>query len=978
MFNLNEKYNNFLVTKNINIEEINLQLIELKHIKLGTQIIKIKNNDDENLFSLSFKTLPKDSKGSPHILEHTVLCGSKKFPVKDPFFSMLKRSLNTFMNAMTGSDFTCYPASSLVEKDFYNLFEVYLDAVFYPKLEKMSFLQEGHRFEFSSSQDASSNLIYKGIVYNEMKGSMSNPDNILMQKMFENLTPDLPYAHNSGGEPKKIPDLTYKELKEFHENYYHPSRCLFFFYGNLDLKKQLDFIEEKVLKNIEKKSPIDNLPKQKRFSKPKIIEDKYPISDNESLEDTSIISFGYLTCSIENQIELFALSVLDIILMGTDGSFLKLALMQSNLCKQANSYFDSEMSEAPYIIVCKGCSSNNREALLNVITSTLKKFIEIKIPKELIDAALHQLEFERTEITHDIGPYGLVLFFRSALAKQHGIEPENSLVIHSLFNTLKKYLEDPNYLPNLIKKYFLNNSHLIELTLNPSKDFITQEIHAEEENLHQIQKHLTPDKIEEIIKDTLALKQWQKKLEETSLECLPKINIKEVPKKNNIYLLNIEEKENCKIFHHDVFTNDILYVDLLFDLPSLTFSELTYLSLFSSIITEIGSASRNYIENLNYIQAYTGGIASYLTLNIQANDFNEFIPSIAIRSKALYKNAKKMFSLIRDTISSPIFTDKNRIKEILLQQYTYLENMIVKNSMRYATGLSQSSHSYPAYLSSFWYGIDYLKRLRLLIKDLDKNIIPLIDQLNALKPKVFTNKAHLVISACQNKYLDLKKDNFYDFLDIQTKKTKPFKINFEIEKFKSQSNLIPSPVAFIASSYKTISYLNEDAPYLLLASYIFENKILHKKIREEGGAYGSGVNFSATSGIFTFSSFRDPHITSTLETFKLAIKEIANNNFSEENLYEAKLGVIQKNDTPNSPGARAITAYTWYRSNKTDEIRQKFRDKVLNAKKENIVNATKKYLLNQINNEITVTFCSKEMLEKEKGSSFPTEKIIPH
>ena len=237
MFELNEKYNNFIVTKNIPIEEIKVQLIELTHIKLGTQVIKIKNDDDENLFSLSFKTLPKDSKGSPHILEHTVLCGSKKYPVKDPFFSMLKRSLNTFMNAMTGSDFTCYPAATLVEKDFYNLLEIYLDAVFFPKLEKMSFLQEGHRLEFSSPQDASTNLIYKGVVYNEMKGSMSNPDNILMQKMFENLTPDLPYAYNSGGDPKKIPSLTYEELKEFHKNFYHPSRCLFFFYGNLDLKK---------------------------------------------------------------------------------------------------------------------------------------------------------------------------------------------------------------------------------------------------------------------------------------------------------------------------------------------------------------------------------------------------------------------------------------------------------------------------------------------------------------------------------------------------------------------------------------------------------------------------------------------------------------------------------------------------------------------------------------------------------------------
>lgn len=966
MFSLNEKYNNFIVTKNIFIEEIKVELIELTHLKLGTQVIKIKNDDDENLFSLSFKTLPKDSSGSPHILEHTVLCGSKKFPVKDPFFSMIKRSLNTFMNAMTGSDFTCYPAASLVEKDFYNLLEVYLDAVFYPKLEKMSFLQEGHRFEFLSPEDASSNLIYKGVVYNEMKGSMSNPDNILFHKMLEKLTPDLPYAYNSGGDPKKIPSLTYEELKEFHKNYYHPSRCLFFFYGNLDLKKQLDFIEDNVLKNVEKKPPIPNLPKQKRFSKPQIVKDEYPISEDDPIEDNSMIAFGYLTCSIEDQVDLFAISVLDNILMGTDASPLNLALMQSNLCKQAESLFDTEMSEAPYLIICKGCNSQNKDALLNVINSTLKKIIENKIPKDIIEAALHQLEFSRTEITHDMGPYGLILFFRSALTKQHNIEPENSLVIHTLFKLLRKNLEDSNYLPNLIKKYFLDNTHLVELTLNPSKTLNTEQIQEEENKLHEIQSHLSPNQIEKIIKETMELKKWHQKLEETSLDCLPKIDIKDVPKKNKNYPLNIEDFKNGKIFHHDVFTNEILYVDLLFDLPFLTFNEIILLPLFSSIITEIGASSRNYIENLNYIQAYTGGLASYLTLNIQANNFNEFVPSIGIRSKALSKNSKKLFSLIKDTFTSPIFNDKNRIKEILFQQYTYLENMKVKNSMRYATALSQSSYSYPAYLSSIWHGMDYLIRLKELIKDLDKNLPKLIDQLNALRSKVFcSNNTHLVISSSQKEYSNLKKNNFYDLFDFESNNMKPFKTDFEIEKIKSHPNIIPSPVAFSASSYKTIGYLDEDAPYLLLAGYIFENTILHKKIREEGGAYGSASNYSATSGIFTFTSYRDPHISSTLEAFKLAIKEVSNKKFTEENLYEAKLGVIQNTDTPISPGARAITAYTWLRCKKTEEIRQKFRDKVLKAKKEDIVNATKKHLLNQIDNAITISFCSKELLEKE-------------
>lgn len=965
MLERNERYNNFIVTKNIYIDEIKVRLIELEHIKLGTNVIKILNDDDENLFCMSFKTLPKDSTGVSHILEHTVLCGSKKFPVKDPFFSMLKRSLNTFMNAMTGSDFTCYPAASMVEKDFYNLFEVYLDAVFNPKLDRISFLQEGHRFEFSSPKDASTNLVYKGVVYNEMKGSMSNPDNILINKMFENLTPDLPYAYNSGGDPQKIPELTYEELKDFHKNYYHPSECLFFFYGNLDLKKQLDFIEEKILKNSKKKSGSISLPKQKRFSKPKIIEDFYPIAENESSENKSMIAFGYLTCSIKNQIDLFALSLLDIILMGTDASYLKLALMQSDLCKQADSFLETEMSEAAYLIICKGCSSQNKEALLKVIKNTLLKIIEQKIPKKIIEAALHQLEFSRTEISHDIGPYGLVLFFRSALNKQHGIEPENALVIHSLFNTLRKNLEDENYLPNLIQKYFLNNSHLVELTLKPSKDFIAQQIHEEEKKLSEIQNRMTPSEIEKILKESAELKLWQKKLEETSLSCLPKIDLEDVPKKIKKYPLKTETITHDKIFHHDVFTNEILYADLLFDLPLLNFDELTFLPLFTSILTEVGSGSRNYIENLNDIQAYTGGITSYLTLNVQADNFNDFTPSIAVRSKALYKNSKNMFSLLKDTVSSPVFNDTNRIRELILEQHTFLENMVVKNSMKYASALSQSSFSYPAYISSLWYGIAYLKRLQEIVKNLDKNLPKVIDKLDDLKTKLFKSNAHLVISSCTNKYLEIKKENFYDLLNSESKNFKPYKPDFKIEKTISGANFIPSPVAFSACSYKTVGYLDEDAPYLLLAGYIFENIILHKKIREEGGAYGSAARFFVLNGIFTFSSYRDPNVKKTFDVFKLAIKEIVKGNFTEENLYEAKLGVIQNADTPLSPGARALTAYTWLRSKQTEDIRQKFRDKVLEADKQHIIEAVKKHLLNQIESGISISFCSKELFEKE-------------
>ncbi len=966
-YKVNQKLNNFTVTKYLQIDEIKVELIELEHNILGTQVIKIKNDDDENLFCISLKTWPQDSFGEAHILEHTVLCGSKKFPVKDPFFSMLKRSLNTFMNAMTGSDFTCYPAASLVEKDFYNLFEVYIDAVFHPKLERLSFLQEGHRFEFSKPDDASSELIYKGVVYNEMKGSMANPENILLQNMQKNLTPDLPYAFNSGGDPKEIPNLTYENLKKFHESHYHPSRSIFFLYGNLDLKKQLDFIEENALKNVKKIPKLGQIPRQKRFSKKREVIQNYPISEKELKKDNDIISFGYLTCPIEKQIDLHGLLLLDNILMGTDASYLKLNILKSNLCKEVESIFDTEMSEAPYILICRGCKSENKDALYNVIKKSLEKLIKTTIDPKVIEAALHQLEFSRTEISSSFGPYGLTLFFRSALAKQHGVEPENALVVHTLFKTLREKLKDQKYIPHLIKRYFLDNNHMVELILKADPHLIAKQQAEEKNKLANIQKNLKPSQIEKILKDTKDLKEFQKKLEKTSIDCLPKITIADIPKENKNFALTIEDIEKFKIFHHDVFTNEIAYVDLIFDLPELSLKELILLPVFSSLVTDIGAGSRNYVDNLNYIQAYTGGINCDISLNVQADNFDNIIPSISIKSKALHRNANKMFFLIKDVVTNPIFSDRNRIKECLLQQYIYLENSIVQHSMNWAIFLSQSSLSTPAFLSSKFNGIAYFNNLKDIVKDLDKNIDTLIEKLLNLKEKVFlVNQAHLVISSSRDFYENLKKNNFYSLLDLKFKNLNSFSKNFQIEKIKSQPYFISSPVAFTASSYKTAGFLHEDSPSLLIASKIFTNKILHKKIREEGGAYGCGVNFSPTTALFTFFGFRDPHITSTLNTFKLAITEIAKGNFCDNDIDEAKLGIIQKIDLPISAGDRAITAYSWLKANKTDKMRQEFRDKILAASKKDIINAVKNHLLNQIDCAITSTFCSKELFDKEK------------
>ena len=711
-------YKNFCVTNYTFIDEIQCSLIELTHLPTGAKIMHIANDDIENLFSLSFKTLPTSSNGIAHVLEHTVLCGSKKFPVKDPFFSMIKRSLNTFMNAFTGADYTCYPASSEIERDFYNLLEVYADCVFNPKLSKLSFLQEGHRFEFASPSDPSSDLLIKGVVYNEMKGAMNSPDDRLWHTMLEKLTPDLSYSYNSGGDPKEIPNLTHDELLNFHKKYYHPSHCLFFFYGNIPTEKHLDFLEENVLKGIKKIPPLSSLHKQKRFTSPVEHISYYPVAKGEELSESNkdLIAFGYLTTSITNQKEAISLILLDSILTETDASPLKYDLLNSGLCTEVDSYMDTDMTEIPWIIVCRGSEHKNKEKLFETIINSLKKLMKEKISKEMIEAALHQLEFSRTEITGGSSPYGLTLFLRAALAKQQGCKPEDELKIHSLFDELRKEMENPDYLTNLIERYLINNRHLVKLSLLPDPDLEKKESSEEQTQLAEIKKTLSNEDKGKIVKESVELLEYQKEQEDQSLDCLPKIEIDEIPASLKYFPLTSEKINDFTIYLHDCFTNKILYTDLVLNIPDIPQEDLSYLSLFTSILSEVGCSKRAYKENLEYINLYLGSFSSFISINTFAEDSNLCSPAIHLRAKALYRNSDKLFSILKDMISSADFSDKKRIKELILQQYTSLEQTINQSAMNYAINESLSSFTLPSYLNNQLHGLPYFQTIRTAAK----------------------------------------------------------------------------------------------------------------------------------------------------------------------------------------------------------------------------------------------------------------------
>lgn len=979
-----QTYQHFKVTKSVPISELQCILIELVHLPTGAQVIYIQNEDTENLFCLSFQTLPDTSNGVAHILEHTVLCGSKKFPVKDPFFAMQRRSLNTFMNALTGSDFTCYPASTQVSKDFYNLLDVYLDAVFHPTLNETSFLQEGHRLEFADPTDQNSPLEYKGVVFNEMKGAMSSVSTRLNELMNSALFPDLTYGINSGGDPKYIPDLTYEELCDFHKKFYHPSRCLFFFYGNMPLEGHLDFIENNLLKDVKKEQQLPPMPLQSRFNEPRYITASYPILAGESTIDKTMIAFGWLTCHILKQQELLAISIIEIILMDTDASPLKMALLKSGLCKQASCYMDSEISEIPVIISLKGCNPEAADDLELVIRNTLEKIVEQGIPLSKVENAIHQLELYRSEITGDHAPFGLSLFMRSALLKQHGGAPENGLKIHSLFDELRKRnLEDPQYLTGLIKKHFLDNKHFVRVVMTPDATLAERELAQEKSTLEAIKSILTKEQSLEIIRKTKELEVLQRKQEDDDFDILPKVTLEDVPRASRSFPLSHETVGNLEVYHHSCFTNEIVYADLVFNLPNIPEKDLSLVRLFTTVITQMGCGGRNYIENLDYIQANTGGIVAYLTLNLQAQNHKEFFPSLCIRGKAIHRKANKLLSLIYEVATSVDFNDIPRLKEIILKQYTGLQSSLNQNSLKYAINLSAASLDIPSRIANAWYGLEYFWMLQDLAENFDERAKELVKKLQELQKLLLClEKPDLIITGDAAIYDQIKGNSFYGLQNLPSNPYQPWVGNYSLDPSYSHARIITSPIAFTGKVMKTISYTHPDAPALSIAAFILDNLTLHTLIREQGGAYGAGAVSNAMSGNFYFYSYRDPNISSTLDAFDISIHNLAKGQFQDSDLEEAKLEMIQALDNPVAPGSRGDLAYSWMREGKTQEVRQAFRDKVLILDRQDIINAVNKHLIDSMDSATTVVFAGKELIEKENAKllaqgkfEFPIETI---
>lgn len=962
-----QQYGNYKVTKAIEIAELSCYLTELTHEPSGAQIVHIGNQDPENVFCLSLQTIPETSNGVAHILEHTVLCGSRKFPIKDPFFAMSRRSLNTFMNALTGQDFTCYPAASQEPKDFYNLLEVYLDAVFHPNLQKNSFLQEGWRLEFANPTDATSPLEYKGVVYNEMKGAMASPNARLNALLNQALFPDITYGYNSGGDPLSIPSLTYEELKAFHQKFYQPSRCLFFFYGNLPLQNHLDVLEKEILKDAPRLPPLPPLPRQPRFTTPRYLKSYYPITPEQESDNKALIAFGWLTCDILDQEAALALSIIEFILLDNDASPLRKALLKSGLCKHVSAHIDTDMSEAPFSIVLKGCQEKDAPLLETIIKMELERIANEGLSLIQVENALHQLEFNRSEITHDQGPFGLTLFMRSALLKQHGADVEAGLHIHSLSDLIRRRnLENPSYFNNLIKKYLCHNTHFVQVILAPSSTLASEEIAQERALLNQIKADLSAEETELLITQAKELMSFQAQQEEVDEDILPKVSLADVSKLPRHFPLQHDTYAHLNIFRHNTFTNGIVYADIIYNLPHIEEEELPYIRLFTNLLPQMGCGPRNYSENLEYIQEHTGGINCVLSFNLQAADPHSFSPSICLRGKALHRKAPKLFNLFFDMLTSVDFTDLVRLKEVISKHILALDNGVHHHSLQYAINLSAASLNFSSRIAYAWYGLEYYHTIKKLELNYQETLPQLSKKLTHLKNTLLClDKPDIVLTCDGEFYQTIKQQHFYGLDKLPTKPYAKWQPNYAPLHICSQGRITSSPIAFTAMVLKGVPYQHPHSAALQVASFLCTNLVLHSKIREQGGAYGSGAVANAMAGTFYFYAYRDPRISSTLEAFRESIEEIVAGHFEATDLEEAQLEMLQGLDAPVSPGDHGEVAYHHMREGRTNDVRAEFRRRLLNLSKEEVIVAVRAHLLPQLQTSVAVVFAGKELLEME-------------
>ena len=945
-----DRVNHYLIKRIVALEKINSVFYELEHLTTGARHVHVSREDAENTFSVAFKTVPVDSTGVAHILEHTVLCGSHRFPVRDPFFSMLKRSLSTFMNAFTASDWTMYPFSTQNQKDFFNLMDVYLDAAFFPKLEDLSFKQEGHRLEiegdFESGDPDRFHLVYKGVVYNEMKGAMSSPDQVMVRSIQKHLYPSTTYHFNSGGDPAEIPTLTCGQLKKFHRRHYHPSNAFFYTYGNLPLADTLLFIHQTVLKKFKRTTPDTGVARQSRWRKPRVGSFPYPLQPSEDPSKKCQVCVAWLTADIKNSFDILTLSLLEQILLGNSAAPLRKALIDSGLGSALcdGSGFDADNRDASFVSGLKDVEEASAEKIEAIIFEVLADLANNGIDRQLIDSAIHQIEFRRKEITNTPYPYGIKLLLAFAGAWLHGGDPVKILKFEDDLKKLRKRMERGPFFENQLKKHFLNNSHRIRLTMVPDQQLEFNETVRVQRELEKIKKSLSRSKIEKIRQDAKVLQLQQETVADIS--CLPTLQIEDIPISVPVVKETAFDGKSAVTFY-DQPTSGIFYFVASSGTGTLRKELIPWVPFFCYALTRAGTSLHDYTEIARRIDAYTGGVGLATHARTRYDQSRTCLPFISFSGKCLVRNQEKMFEIIQELIAHFDFSDHARLKKLLNEYRAGFQSMIVHNGHRLAISVASRNFSPARSLGESWSGIHQLKTIKQMSDNLSsRKLSALSRDLTRIGKLLFTrNNFQMALIGDESALTAANNSAAAVFKQLRAGKHDGFgppNIRLDDEILR-EGWITSTAVSFVAQTFETVRITHADAPALAVISKLLRSMYLHREIREKGGAYGGFAVYSPEDGLFCFGSYRDPHIVETLKVYDAAAGFIRSGNYSAEDVKEAILQLCSEIDKPDPPGPAARKAFHRKIVSLSDEIRSQFKTRLLTVTRRNVKKVAEKY-----------------------------------
>ncbi len=936
------------------VPSLKVTVQEYKHTRTGAQHIHLQADSDENVFLVALRTVPKDSTGVAHILEHTALCGSKKYPVRDPFFMMTRRSLNTFMNAFTSSDWTAYPFASCNKKDFDNLLTVYLDAVFFSRLDPLDFAQEGHRLDFSETGNPDSELVYKGVVYNEMKGAMSSVNAQLWQALTRYLFPTSTYHFNSGGEPSAIPQLSYEQLVHFYRTHYHPSNATFMTFGDISAQAHQEKFETLALAEFDALDEQIQVDDEQRYAAPLRVQEYYP-NNEDDLSRKSHVVLGWLLGHSIDLAEALRAQLLSAVLLDHSACPLMLALESSDLGNAPSPLcgLDDSQKEMSFVCGLAGTEAKASDDVETLILDTLKRVAEEGIPQSEIDAALHQLELNQREIGGDSYPYGLQLILKSLSSATHRGDPVALLDLDEAINTLREDAQKPDFIPSLIQRLLLDNPHRVTLTLRPDAQMAERQDALEKARLSRIKDTLDDEATAKIIDMNNALTARQEMQDPPG--ALPKVTLEDVPEQERAVEPKTQHLGKTRLSTYEAGTNGLLYQQVIFDLPALSDEDLAILNFYGTCVGELGAGEESYLEIQQKQNRVSGGINAFQSLRGGVDDPNKGQGYFVYSSKALVSNQVALNSLMQAMINEARFDEYSRIKELLTQVRVGMENSVTGNGHALAMNAAAASLSSPAFLQHQFSGLEAIRRVKALDKATADNdaLIEFATSLQALHGTLTNQQSQLLLIA-EQEHLDAAARNLSPLCHNYDNHS-TFELARSLPTQENQAWICNTQINFCASAFPTVPMGHEDSAALVVLANFLRNGFLHKRIREQGGAYGGGAVQDNNSATFRFYSYRDPRMGKTLEDFGRSAEWIKSTKNVDEQLEEAILGVIGSLDRSESPAGRAKRCFYSDLHGRDLAKREAYRKRVLSTRHEDLIRVAERYLAPELASEAVVT-----------------------